>query len=298
VTKEEGSKPTGYVGFLPQEKLDRLIENGGYTLISNSPHDLKIELAHTKHVRKLLPFTSYDCYLLSDGAYIRAFGKKPDDEALLLAKFESGLGELFFEGHLICTFIDGQFHGVKHKVDLSKFEDILQKLADNKTETDKLLSVVQNTVDHAHSQRHGCTIIVDLRDKYITLPGEKISPASDDIGLIQRMSSIDGALHINRAGQLVSFSVLLDGSWSNDEDRSRGSRYNSAVRFIQKEGNGRVIIIVVSEDGPVTVVAKDAMPIPQQHKRIDLHPCELNRWFDIQQTERENRELAAKAPIQ
>jgi DNA integrity scanning protein DisA with diadenylate cyclase activity len=64
------------------------------------------------------------------------------------------------------------------------------------------------------------------------------------------MAKIDGALHIQPTGKLLAFGCLLDGRSCAEEDRARGGRYNSALRFTKE--NPKSFIITVSSDGPVS----------------------------------------------
>ena len=47
--------------------------------------------------------------------------------------------------------------------------------------------------------------------------------------------------------------MILDGESSKKTDLSRGARYNSAIRYIEKQKNihKKTFVVVVSEDGYV-----------------------------------------------
>ncbi len=51
---------------------------------------------------------------------------------------------------------------------------------------------------------------------------------------------------------MKKFACLLDGARVSGEDRSRGARFNSALRFTARRE--KVILIVVSADRPVSVI--------------------------------------------
>ena len=66
------------------------------------------------------------------------------------------------------------------------------------------------------------------------------------------MAKLDGALHIGVDLKLHGFACLLDGLSIPGEDRARGARFNSALRFTAMHKN--VIIVVVSVDRPISVI--------------------------------------------
>ncbi len=68
--------------------------------------------------------------------------------------------------------------------------------------------------------------------------------------LASRMARIDGALHLTANGNLLAFGCLLDGQQCANEIRSRGARYNSAVRFTRT--NPTAVVLILSSDGPLS----------------------------------------------
>lgn len=74
----------------------------------------------------------------------------------------------------------------------------------------------------------------------------------DHLELAKSLTKLDGALHIGRDGQLYGFACLLDGRSIISEDRARGARYNSALRFTAEHDN--ILMVVVSADRPVSII--------------------------------------------
>ena len=66
------------------------------------------------------------------------------------------------------------------------------------------------------------------------------------------LSKVDGALHIGFNGYLHRFACLLDGKNITGENRARGARFNSALRFTADHEN--LIVVVVSSDRPVSII--------------------------------------------
>jgi DNA integrity scanning protein DisA with diadenylate cyclase activity len=70
--------------------------------------------------------------------------------------------------------------------------------------------------------------------------------------MVKSLAKVDGALHIGADQHLYGFACLLDGRSIPGEDRARGARYNSALRFTAEHAN--IIVVVVSSDRPVSVI--------------------------------------------
>jgi DNA integrity scanning protein DisA with diadenylate cyclase activity len=72
------------------------------------------------------------------------------------------------------------------------------------------------------------------------------------LDMAQSLSKVDGALHIRSDLKLHAFACLLDGRSVPAEDRARGARYNSALRFTADHRD--CIVLVVSSDWPVSII--------------------------------------------
>lgn len=72
------------------------------------------------------------------------------------------------------------------------------------------------------------------------------------LDMAKDLAKLDGALHIGADRHLQGFACLLDGRALAGENRARGARFNSALRFSAL--NPQVIVIVVSVDRPVSVI--------------------------------------------
>lgn len=92
----------------------------------------------------------------------------------------------------------------------------------------------------------------------------RIEPMKMTHTLLQRASGIDGAVLLDTAGNCHAIGVILDGMATPRGTPSRGSRYNSAIRYVYSQGN--CVAVVVSEDGMIDLVP-DLMP---RIRRADL----------------------------
>jgi hypothetical protein len=109
----------------------------------------------------------------------------------------------------------------------------------------------------AEGNEHGCTLIIDLNDEPVKISGQKLEEPLDlrlsqNLELSMSLAKVDGALHIGADTNLHGFACLLDGRTVPGEDRARGARYNSALRFTSEHAD-IFVVVVVSSDRPVSV---------------------------------------------
>ncbi|MBL1822865.1 hypothetical protein ELE64_33570, partial [Klebsiella pneumoniae] len=67
------------------------------------------------------------------------------------------------------------------------------------------------------------------------------------------VSGIDGTILLDPAGLCHAIGIILDGEATDECTPSRGSRYNSGVRYVQTSGTRR-LAIVVSDDRTVDII--------------------------------------------
>ena len=116
----------------------------------------------------------------------------------------------------------------------------------------------------AVDQHHGSMLIVanDAEQEAERLQGQgtRIDPTKLTPDLYRQVSDIDGATIIDSHGVCHAIGVILDGQAQPECSPSRGSRYNSGIRYVKAVDTPR-LAVVVSDDRTVDV-------IPVLHLRI------------------------------
>lgn len=224
--------------------------------------DTPISLMHHKKVRKLLEIAKEDIYLI--GTSRNVFGFITQES---LDKLSSLVGyEIKIHGALNWSVLelreaDKSFITVIQCKDSFyqyaqvKFndEDFCRELKNKfpNADTQKLTGIVQKAIQ----QKHGTTIVIAENAvdeaKRLASSSFKITPF-DCMKMIKHITSIDGAVLIDTEGNCHAIGVILDGKISETEDISNGARHNSARRY--KNINNHSVIVIVSEDGYVTVL--------------------------------------------
>lgn len=251
-TPEEGTWPRGNLVCAESQALATV------PFMARFPESERPVLNNFKHVRKLLQAVENSPRkLVSDGRYIVGIADHDLPDYRITADFRGGHGFLRYKGEPVCSFEDGPFHSTTHLANLVQVEEILIDTDLAPDVSHDLYRLVTHIVHLAEIQKYGCTLVVDLNSRPIEIPGQKLERTLDlrqapYLELASALAKLDGALHIGADLKLHGFGCLLDGLSIPGEDRSRGARFNSALRFTAERPD--LLVIVVSADRPVAII--------------------------------------------
>ncbi len=279
VTAEEGSRPSGLLAFVPSARIDSLDMPTVF-----AGRDLPSLLAH-KHVGKLMALArSSNSALVSDGVRLRGVLRGPVPDASLVANFENGRGEIFMMGSPVCSFANGQFSSLRLRPSADTLTAALTRAVRAAGGSTDAIAPTVHLIEAALRRHIGCTIVLDPGHDPAPLAGQRLQGALDSSrspDVAADMMRVDGAIQLSRSGHIVALGCLLDGPAVAGEDRSRGARYNSAVRFTTMHVD--FVVAVVSEDGLFAILHNGCPePSPPRYKSIDRieDPLALTTWLE------------------
>ncbi len=264
-TREEGATAVGEVAFVEPSELVSL------DLLALFPEMERPQISNHKHVRKMLQCVEHsERTLVSDGQYIVGIAMRHAPDSSIIAQFKGNHGFLWLNGQRICSFADGAFNASTRQADLVELEEKLMEVSISPSQQHEFLRMVSRLVASAAKRRHGAMFVLDFSKKGLDIPGQHLEHPLDlkqdyYLQLAKSFSKVDGALHITRDLKLASFACLLDGCCVPGENRARGARYNSALRFSATHED--VILVAVSSDRPVSILQNGveltaACPLP------------------------------------
>lgn len=280
-TREEGSWPRGKIVFAEYHSLRRL------TYVARFPESETPLLENPKHVRKLLTSVENSPRALaSDGRCL--FGITDGDLPgfCVVADFCGQYGYLQINQQLVCSFSGGSFLSTTHRAKLVQAEEALLESDLDSDSSNQIFQVISHLVHYAEERRFGCTLVVDLNRTPVNISGQKLEQALDlrdprSLDLARGLLKVDGALHIGRDLHLVGFACLLDGRAIAGEDRARGARFNSALRFTAL--HPKLFVVVVSSDRPVSIIQEGVEISAQCQYKPDAacgsKPKTLKAWI-------------------
>jgi hypothetical protein len=282
-TAEEGAWARGRLSFVEPNTLSAL------TFLARFPKMEQPYIDHHKHVRKLLQAVEHsDRALVSDGKTIIGITQQTLPTFSITAEFKGGHGFLYVNNELVCSFSDGRFQSTTLQAKLVHVEEALLETDLDPANGSALFRIISSIVHSAEKKKHGCTLVVDLNSTPLSLSGQQLDMPIDlqiqsNLELAEALAKVDGAIHIGRDLQLHAFSCLLDGHAIAGEDRSRGARYNSALRFTAAHRN--ILVVVVSSDRPVSVFQEGVEISAQCEWRpattYTLAPAPLAYWIAL-----------------
>ena len=284
-TREEGQRPLGKMIFIEPADADQV------PWLVRFPESERPYLRNAKHVRKLLLAVERSLRrLVSDGE--RVLGISGPVNMLpcrLTADFQDRFGFLRLGGRPVCSFVDGAYHSTTRKPNLVVLEEALLESQAGPDQGHDLYQIVCSIVDEARKEGFGCTLLLDPQGSLDPLAGQHLDPPlflqdPHHLDLAKSLAMLDGALHITAGGDLRAFACLLDGTSVGSEDRSRGARFNSALRFTAMHPG--VLAVVVSADAPVFCfqdgVQLNAVCELQHDCELDFDPPTLEQWLEGQ----------------
>ena len=221
-----------------------------------------VNLRHHRAFRKLLELSgAKGLALLTDGEEIYGLGSLEDSY--------DPAGESVFSIKIIGPGTWEIYHGdlgllrVQYKrpmlpgsrLDPKLFTDIAVRVFKQAEMRD--VATLWNLAQAAIYAEHGTMLVVsaDAAGEASRLSAQAIviNAAPITANDLDSLTSIDGAVLVDPKGMMHAIGVILDGVATEFGDSSRGSRYNSAVRYLA--GNKiATLIIVVSEDGMVNIL--------------------------------------------
>lgn len=223
-------------------------------------------ISDSRSIRKLIEITSSDNMLFCDGDKIYGMGKPPlhqtsstepmiihfngphkwsaircDSTNALITHFEvtNGIPSIYRP-----PLTRAEFN--------SKMKAVFPAITRNQSNI--LWRIMVNLLNAKHSALAIIDIHSPAESSRLRQQSIPITPDILSKKRIQQLCKIDGALLFDLDGKCHAFGAILDGHASATRgDPSRGSRYNSAIRYVQSR-SGMAVALVMSEDGYVDFI--------------------------------------------
>lgn len=281
-TPEEGAWARGGLAFVEHAAMSDV------NFLSRFPKNESPRLENYKHVRKLLQSVEYGGRkLISDGELITGIAAGQLPPASLCAEFSGRRGMLSLDDVPVCSFSDGSFHSSNYRPTLGILQEALVKWPLSNVQLRNIFSCVSRIVAVASEQNYGCGVIIDPNKRPLRLSSQMLErpidlTLDDNLELAAALAKVDGVLHIDTNLKLHAFACLMDGASLKKEDRSRGARYNSALRFTAN--HPELIVVVVSSDRPVSII-QEGTDLSKAHiwpplPRALRTPPTLKQWLE------------------
>jgi hypothetical protein len=224
-----------------------------------------VPLSESRALRKLLEISSLDGdSLLTDGRAAYGLGRlKPGDG--------SGSPEAVLKLEVTG---DGEWRLTQSDVALMRVAFAEAKLPKKQLQPERFHEICSRTFedyDHnalwslaeaAQDAEHGTMVVISAQAEVeatrLARQAQPIKPAPTD-SFIKKVTAIDGAVLVDPHGRCHAIGVILDGIAGQEGDRSRGARYNSALKYLASKPDTPTVIVLVSEDKIINLLP-DLLP--------------------------------------
>ncbi len=216
-----------------------------------------VALREARAVRKLLEVSDGDVALLTDGSKVFGLGEVDTSRVDEGTAFEIVIPshatfELRHDGTALMRVAYGRPKLPRPLLDRERFDDVIARVL-GVMDTSRLWMIVEA----AAGAGHGTVIVIstDALAEAARLSGQAtlLEPHFLQPDDVIRFARIDGATLVDVDGQCHAIGVILDGEATGDGDPSRGSRYNSSIRY-QASTCSAAVAVVISDDGYVDIV--------------------------------------------
>lgn len=218
-----------------------------------------VPVKHVRRARKLLETTDAHMALLVRDGVIWGIGavegEEPDD-LVEIAVLAGATWELRVGGRSLMTVKHGDARVPQATFDRPAFDDTAKRTLGDAADLSALAAIFET----AAALGHGSTVVIsrDAAAEAERLGGQavRVIPQALTPELFRSLSTIDGAFLTDEHANLHAFGVILDGRADEERgDPARGSRFNSAERYVDTRGAGTVAA-VTSDDGGLVVLPR------------------------------------------
>lgn len=222
-----------------------------------------IRVSDYRKVRKFLELSDNNSSIISDTALIYGLGEirgkyNPKEETLFVVSFTSHFKwELSHDNNPLMVVEYREPSLPVEKINRDKFYTDFPRLFKgiSKEQIDDLWDISME----ATKQKHGTMLVIsdNATNEAVRLGKQcfPLKPLQLTEEIIQQITSIDGAVLLDRDSTCHAIGVILDGLATDKGDASRGARYNSAIRYYEQFGKeNSLVLVIISEDGMINLI--------------------------------------------
>lgn len=277
------------------------IKQGGIILtFNNNPiitYNIKfkdsVSLSNARRIRKLLEITNNEMQLISNGSVVFGLGQISTD----YNPQKGDVYEIKFNKQYSWTLLHAGRNVIEYYMEMpslprniisieffeNKFLRIFGKNAENKIKSNHLYNIIFNVIEE-----HCGTILVvseNASKEATRLEGQStlIEPMKLTPDNVKGIIKIDGATLVDTNCVCYAIGAILDGMViENKGDPSRGSRYNSSIRYYYSQKKDcKLMVIVISDDGDVNILPELPTQISKETIRALIR--DINQKVEIVQ---------------
>ena len=191
--------------------------------------------------------------MIENGSVIGIYLRNSNDAGTGIEFHGNGKWNIFTHVNQSLLFFNSVTFQIKDQSFNNRLKTAIQSIFGTDCNSEKLSQIVEI----AKKQSHGTTIVIlkNVQQECIRLSESnraiKLNPTEINEKNILSLTAIDGAILLDTDGFCYAIGAILDGVAEINGDTSRGSRYNSALTYVDYQmhhNNQKVLSIVISAD--------------------------------------------------
>lgn len=223
--------------------------------------EVPIALRDRRSVRKLLELSEDNTAMITDATHVFGLGylvekTHPHYEPLFTVHFTKHYSwELTHAEHVMMKVVSNTPRLPQGRVDADNFAHAVRQQWPDLAETG--VTYLWQLTQEASIQATGTILVITSgaaqEAQRLTRQCFRVVPRLMTPGVLRLVTNIDGAVMVDQHGTCHAIGAILDGLATAKGDSSRGSRYNSALRYVESS-QYPVLAVVVSEDGLIDLL--------------------------------------------
>ena len=209
-----------------------------------------------RSIRKLLELSEGHTALISDASHVFGLGQLVPEsdtqfEPLSTVHFTNHYSwEMSHAGHVLMRVVSNTPRLPQGRVAADNFTRVAARIFPSLN--DDSIDYLWDLARKASTQPNGTILVISTgaahEARRLTRQCFRVVPRIMTPSVLRLVTNIDGAVLIEPNGVCHAIGAILDGLATEKGDSSRGSRYNSALRYVNSS-QYPVLAVVVSEDG-------------------------------------------------
>ena len=209
-----------------------------------------------RSIRKLLELSEGQTALISDASHVFGLGQLVPEsdtqfEPLSTVHFTNHYSwEMSHAGHVLMRVVSNTPRLPQGRVAADNFTRVAARIFPSLN--DDSIDYLWDLASKASTQPNGTILVISTgaahEARRLTRQCFRVVPRIMTPSVLRLVTNIDGAVLIEPNGVCHAIGAILDGLATEKGDSSRGSRYNSALRYVNSS-QYPVLAVVVSEDG-------------------------------------------------
>ena len=257
------------IASLRYEKQDcvaRIAFSGEGAIALKTSFDPPLSLLQYRKARKLLAALDNRLCLAASGEKLLGIARAEDingPEVYLASLLKHLTWELSRQGRILLRSEEGRLSAGRRRMRDREIAAFVRRvLGLDEAGAGRVLHLIRGAAGAGHGGMLVFSEEAEQEAARLREDGIKVRPFMPDPEDLPAFSVMDGAILMDLESRCHALGVILDGLSCGRADSSRGARYNSALRYYEKNAGKRLLLVVLSDDGMF-----DLIPVPFSKNR-------------------------------